>query len=155
MKRFIFITLAILLVSAFIFAGCAQQAPAPTPSPAPAPAPVKPIELKYADFVPPQDAFNQAAEAWGKALEAATNGRIKVTYFHAESLVKMPDLLDATGAGTCDIAMIDASLTPARLPITDILALPMLFKNASQAAQSFYALYTKYQELRDEYALLV
>jgi TRAP-type C4-dicarboxylate transport system substrate-binding protein len=86
-------------------------------------------------------------------LEEATNGRIKVTYYHAESLVKMPDLLDATSAGTCDIAMIDASLTPARLPITDILTLPMIFDNASQAAQSFYALYEKYPELRSEYEL--
>jgi TRAP-type C4-dicarboxylate transport system substrate-binding protein len=155
MKRVIILGLVILVLSALILAGCSQSpstsAPTKAASQTAGQSPAKVYTLKYADFIPPQDVFAQQPEAWAKDLDKASGGRIKVTFFHAESLVKMPDLLDAVSAGTADIAMIDASLTPARLPITDMTTLPMLFKKSSQAAQSFLALYAKYKELRDEY----
>jgi TRAP-type C4-dicarboxylate transport system substrate-binding protein len=88
---------------------------------------------------------------WAKALEDATNGRIHVTFFHAESLVKMPDLFDAVTAGTVDFAMIDANLTPERLAISGVMTLPMLFKNGAQSQQTMWALLQKYQQFRDEY----
>ena len=38
---------------------------------------------------------------WAGRLEEATGGRIKITFYHAESLVKMPDLFDATDVASC------------------------------------------------------
>ena len=51
MKKFLFIILALVLISGLIFGGCAKPAPAPTPTPtpaptpAPAPAPVKTLKI--------------------------------------------------------------------------------------------------------------
>ena len=151
MKRIIFITCTVLLLSAIILGGCAQPAPEPGPAPGPPPAPAQPIELRFATFIPPFDSYAEEQGAWGKRLEEATNGRIKVAYYHAESLVKMPDLLDAVSAGTADFAMIDSNLYPERLPLSAIITLPMLFKNAIQAAQTMWALYEKYPEFKGEY----
>ena len=153
MKRIIIITFTILLLSAVIFGGCAQTTPAPTPTPTPAPtpAPVKPIELRFATFIPPFDIYAEQMGIWAKELETATSGRIKVTFFHAESLVKMPDLFDAVAAGTADFAMIDANMTPERLRLSGIMTLPMLFKRGSQAQQTMWALLEKYKEFKDEY----
>jgi TRAP-type C4-dicarboxylate transport system substrate-binding protein len=154
-KRVIILIFTLLLLSAVIFGGCAQPAPAPAPAPAPtptpAPTPVKPIEWRFATFIPPQDVYAQQMGLWASELEAATNGRIKVTFYHAESLIKMPDLFDAVAAGTADFAMIDANLTPERLALSGIMTLPMLFKHASQAQQTMWALLQKYKEFSDEY----
>lgn len=169
MKKLVLIPLMIVLVVALVFGSCAAPAPppapppapapapapapvpAPAPPPAPAPAPAKPIELRFATFIPPFDVYAEQMHAWAKELEEATNGRIKVTFYHAESLVKMPDLLDAVGAGTAHFAMIDANLAPERLPLSGIMTLPMLFKHTSQSQQTMWALLEKYKEFRDEY----
>lgn len=155
MKRIIVVTLAVILLSAFILVGCAEPTPtptpAPTPTPTPTPAPEKPIELRFATFIPPFDVYAEQMGIWAQELEAATNGRIKVTFYHAESLVKMPDLLNAVDAGTADFAMIDANMTPERLALSGIMTLPMLFKKGSQAQQTMWALLEKYKVFRDEY----
>ncbi len=97
------------------------------------------------------DVYAEQMGLWAQELEEATDGRIKVTFYHAESLVKMPDLFDATAAGTCDFAMIDANMTPERLALSGVMTLPMLFKEGSQAQQTMWALYQKYPDFKGEY----
>jgi TRAP-type C4-dicarboxylate transport system substrate-binding protein len=156
-KRIIIITWVALILSAIILVGCAEPeptpapAPTPAPSPEPAPAPEKPIELRFATFIPPMDVYAEQMGLWAKELEEATGGRITVTFYHAESLVKMPDLLNAVDAGTADFAMIDANMTPERLALSGVMTLPMLFKRGSQAQQTMWALLEKYEEFRDEF----
>jgi TRAP-type C4-dicarboxylate transport system substrate-binding protein len=157
MKRIIVIISIALILSAIILGGCAEPepvpapAPAPSPAPAPTPAPEKPIELRFATFIPPMDVYAEQMGLWADELTAATSGRITVTFYHAESLVKMPDLLNAVDAGTADFAMIDANMTPERLALSGVMTLPMLFKRGSQAQQTMWALLEKYKEFRDEF----
>ena len=154
-KRIIIMMCMTLALSAIILGGCAEPtptpAPTPTPSPVPTPTPEEPIELRFATFIPPFDVFAEQMGLWAQELEEATDGRITVTFYHAESLVKMPDLLNAVDAGTADLAMIDSNMTPERLPLSGIMTLPMLFKRGSQAQQTMWALLEKYEVFREEY----
>ena len=89
---------------------------------------------------------------WAKELEQRTDGRVKVSFFHAQSLVKMPELLDAVAAGTADMAFLNAGVSPDRLPLSQIMGLPvMLFGTSSQASQVWWALHNKYPAHQDEY----
>jgi len=67
-KRIILVMLTVLLVSAIIFGGCAKPAEPTTPTTPTEPTkpPVKPIEWRFASFVPPSDVYSQEQEAWGK-----------------------------------------------------------------------------------------
>ncbi len=153
MKRIIAITLTILLVSGIFLVGCGEKTPAPTTGTTPTPAApaAKPIEFRWASFIPPFDVYSQQADAWAKRLSEASNGRVKVTFYWAESLVKAPDLLDATIAGTIDFAQTDPYWTPEKLSMAMVTGIPMLFDRSSQAGQSAIALYNKYKELRDQF----
>jgi len=155
MKRLLLVTVAVVLLvlTAMVLPGCSSQTPVASPEKTPTAAPIaeKPIELRYASFIPEMDVFAQVPGEWAKELEAATNGRIKVTFYHSESLVKMPDLFDAVAAGTADFAMIDALLTPERLSLSGGITLPMLFKSASQSQQTMWSLLEKYEVFRKQY----
>ena len=148
MKRIIAIILTVLLVSAVIFGGCAKPVEE-TPT-TPTEPEVKPIEWRFASFVPPSDVYSQEQEAWGKRLEEATGGRVRITYYWAESLIKIPGLFDAITSGTCDLAMMVPMYTPERLPLSPVTSLPMMFRSSPQAAQTWLALYNKHKVLRDE-----
>jgi len=149
MKRIIIVLCAVLVISALILSGCSNNGT--TTGTATTTSAAKTIELRFATFIPPNDVYAQQAEAWGKEFEAATNGRVHITYYHAESLVKMPDLFDAVTAGTADFAMIDANLTPVKLAISGVITLPMLFKNGAQSQQTMWSLMQKYPQFKDEY----
>ena len=161
MKRIIAITVTVLLVSAVIFSGCAEPAEPTEPTTPTEPTeptkpteptePVKPIEWTFASFIPPFDVYATEAENWAKGLEEATDGRLKITCYFAESFVKMPGLPDAVSAGTAQLAQAYTGGLPGRFPLGQVFNLVMIFDSPSQAGQTAIALINKYKEFQDEY----
>ena len=147
MKRIILVTLTVMLVSAVIFGGCAKPAEPTTPTEPPA----KPIEWTLVSFMPPFDIFATEPEEWGKRLEEATDGRLKVTFYWAESLVKISGLFEAAASGTADIALHPLAFYPERLSLAWVGGLPGIFDSPPQAGQTMLALFDKYEEMRDQF----
>ena len=54
----------------------------------------------------------------------ATNGKVKVTYFHAESLGKAPDFLTLLNGGVTDVV----NVTPGDMMMVLLIPLPRLLK---------------------------
>lgn len=146
MKSIILAMLTVLLISAVIFGGCAK----PT-EPTESTEPVKPIEWRWASFIPPGDIYATEATDWAKRLEEATDGRVKISFYFAESLVKMTGLFDAVAAGTANIAQFSTAPTAARFPLSQIFSLVMIWKSPPQAGESGIALINKYKEFQDEF----
>ena len=139
--------LLILIVLAVIFSGCATTTPTPTPTPSPAPAPPqeKVFELKFSYHHPPQSTFTKEIFGpWVESIEKASNGKVKITQYPGETLVKMKDEFDAVTSGLSDIATISAAVTPGRFPLSEIDLLPMLFPTAETAARVHSELLQKY-----------
>ena len=149
MKRIILITLSVLLVSAIAFGGCGKPAEE-TPT-TPTTPEVQPIEWTLVSFMPPFDVFATEAEAWGKRLEEATGGRMKVTFYWAESLVKVTGLLDSVSAGTADMAIHPLAPWPERLSLAWVGGLPGIFQSPTQSGLANLALLNKYKEMRDQF----
>jgi TRAP-type C4-dicarboxylate transport system substrate-binding protein len=151
-KRVILVMLSLLLVSAIVFGGCAEPAEeAPTTPTTPTEPEVKPIEWTFVSFMPPFDVFATTAEDWGKELEEATGGRMKVTFYWAESLVKLTALFEATAAGTADMSTIPLAPWPERLSLSWIGFLPGIFESPVQTGQASLALVNKYKEINEQY----
>ena len=55
----------------------------------------KTITLKLSSFLPETGTEGQLGRWWGTEVDKRTNGRVKVQYFFAESLVKTMDSLPA------------------------------------------------------------
>jgi len=149
MKRVILITLTVMLVSAIIFGGCAKPAEeAPT---TPAEPEVKPIEWRYASFVPPASNFSVDAVEWAKRVEEATDGRLKMTFYFSESLLKMAGEFDGVASGTADIATPAVSMWMERFPLNQFISLLWILRHPTQAGQTVISMLNKSKEFRDEF----
>ena len=153
MKRFVFTLLVIMLVSGSIFAACAAPAPTPTPVPTPTPPPVqklaptaeKPLELKFSYHSPPQSGLAQKMlKGWSSAIESDAKGRIKITHYGGESLVKLNDQYDALISGLSDIGQVATDATPGRFVLSGINQLPYLFPTARLGGRVYNELLLKY-----------
>lgn len=60
-------------------------------------------ELKWADHFPPGNDMAILGEKFGEMVTERTNGQVKITFFHAETLSKAKEVIGALQAGVCDI----------------------------------------------------
>lgn len=113
------------------------------------------VTLRFATFLPPRDVLSDVLNDWAQELKKRSDGKIRVVFYHSQSLVKIPEMLDAVMAGTADMAYLNTVPFPDRLPLTQIMGMPlMLFSKSEEATQVWWALYQKYPELQQEYASL-
>ena len=137
MKRFILIPLAILLVTALIFGGCAEPAP-PAPAPAPAP-PIEVIKLKYSSFFLPPEPPNIIAEFFCDYVEKESGGRVKIERFPGGALGSDMEQLELVKSGGSDITTLVNQMFPADLVLSAVISeLPF---SKAEALANMYELY--------------
>ena len=152
MKRIFLVILSVLMVSAIILVGCGKPAEeTPTP-PTPPEEEIKPIEWTFVSFIPPFDVYAVKAQDWAKRVEEATGGRLKVTFYWAESLVKISGLFEAVSSGTADMGQHPLAFYPERLSLAWIGTLPGIFESTPQAGKTVLALFNKYKEFGEQFS---
>ncbi len=112
----------------------------------------KPVELKFAHWLPAQHALQPLGfEVWAKSVEAASKGSIKVTIYPAQQLGKAPDHYDMARDGIADVTYINPGYQPGRFPIIAAGELPFLMSNAKGGSVALDSWYRKYaeQEMKD------
>jgi len=85
----------------------------------------KVINLKFANYLPPQAAVSKIGEEFIKDLEARSGGRIKVKYFIGGSLLKGTGMYKGIETGIADIGFSHVYYTPGRMPVTELVGLPI------------------------------
>ena len=123
-------SVALLLVIILVLAGCARQAapapaPAPARTPAPAPqgpqtitaqtqaptaapkpaAPAKVIELKYSDWNPAVSDLAKRAQQFAGLIEERTGGRVKITLYFGQALMRSAEQLRGIQSGIADLGV--------------------------------------------------
>lgn len=78
----------------------------------------KPIVLKLSSFLPETGTEGKMGRWWGSEVEKRTNGRVKVQYYFAESLVKTMDSLGAVTSGIADVQFFAPGYFPTQLPLS-------------------------------------
>jgi len=116
------------------------------------PAAAEPITLKFSHFLGATSFFQtDVVEPWAKALEAKTNGQVKIEIFNAASpLGKPTEQANQVKAGTVDIALGLRGAEGDKFPATSIVELPFLVPNAAAGSRALWALYAD-GTLADEY----
>src|SRR4030042_732972 len=97
MKKFIMVVLVTILVGGLLLAGCAKTTTTPSASPTTTVADTgQTYNLKFSYHTPEKASMVSAYfKPWTQAIEAASGGRIKITHYAGESLVKIKDQYDA------------------------------------------------------------
>ncbi len=102
----------------------------------------KVITLKVANWFPVAHKQTPLLDAWGKDLEKRTNGKVKVNYYPAGTLVPAPQTYDAVTKGISDVGNHVLGYTVGRFPLTEVLDLPHGYPNntvPTKLANAFYA----------------
>jgi len=114
--------------------------------------PAKPIRLKKADFQPLTNSRALLSKAWAEDVEKRTQGRVKIDYFPAESLLKAAEIFEGTRTGVTDIGIWVQAYNPAVSPISALFTLPGIspqFRLAIRAANEL-VLSSEFAYFRDE-----
>ncbi len=99
-------------------------------------------KLRFAHFMPANSWQNtELFQAWAESVEAASDGRIAVEVYPAQTLGKAPQGYDNARNGVAEIAWTVQGYTANRFPLSQIVELPGLFETAEVGSCAFQKLY--------------
>jgi len=109
------------------------------------------VNLRLAHFMPAASwQQTDLFEAWGKAVQEQSKGRIGVRVFPAQTLGKAVAGYDNAVHRVAEVTWTVQGYTANRFPLSQIMELPGIFDNAEQGSCAFQKLYDS-GALADEY----
>jgi len=94
-----------------------------------------------------------AIAPWAKQVEKATNGRVKIRIYAAQTLTKGKDAWVATKNGVADLGWCFHGYWPGLTPLADVISLPALgFRTAEEGSQILWRLYEKFPSIQRQFA---
>lgn len=95
------------------------------------------VELKLAHFFPgTHPAETQLVKGWAEAIKEATNGRVIITSYPGETLLKAADIYNGVVDGICDIGLSCFSYNLGRFPEMEAFEQPgIVYKNSKVASK--------------------
>lgn len=137
-KKSFLVPLLIVLLGGVTFAFCAE--------------PIKPIELKLGDWNPPKAGVAQITQKMADMIGAKSEGRLKITVYPGESLVKMAEVFRGVQTGVADISYCTASLIGSPLELNKVTSLPFLGLTSMEMASAVHEkLFNLSPEVRAEF----
>lgn len=98
--------------------------------------PKKAVKLKFGTWWPTVHVLHRVMEGWAKDMEASTEGRVKVKYYPAGTLLNVKTGLDSLSSGVADLAAISGLFYPGQLPSFQVGSMPFLFSSATHATRA-------------------
>jgi TRAP-type transport system periplasmic protein len=105
---------------------------------------VKPLELTYSHFMPATHGHAVLSQEWANEVEKRTNGAVKVALFPGATLTPANQAYDGVVKGISDLAFVVLSYTAGRFPLTEVIDMPLGYKNGLQATRLINAYYQKF-----------
>lgn len=105
----------------------------------------KTLELTYSIFFPATHGNTILATEWAKEIEKRTNGAVKINMFPGATLTPADQCYDGVVKGISDIGMSVLSYTRGRFPLTEVIDLPLGYKNGLQVTKLCNAYYEKFK----------
>lgn len=110
-----------------------------------------PIKLNYSIFFPAPHKMTVLATEWAQEIEKRTNGAVKITMFAGGTLTPAAACYDGVVKGISDIGMSVLGYTRGRFPLSEVIDLPLGYKNGLAATKLINDYYAKFKpkELSD------
>jgi TRAP-type C4-dicarboxylate transport system substrate-binding protein len=95
----------------------------------------KVVELKLAHFWPATHPVEtQLIQPWANEINQATNGKVKITSYPGETLLKANDIYDGVVKGVADVGVSCFSYTRGRFPVLEVFELPGITYESSRVS---------------------
>jgi TRAP-type transport system periplasmic protein len=105
----------------------------------------KTMKLHYSSFLPAMSPVSKLAKEWCQEVSKRTEGRVKITLFPAGTLTPPMQTYDSVVKGIADVGEALLAYAPGRLPLSEVLYLPLGIKNAYQGTKLANAFYKKFR----------
>ena len=144
------VPLVIALLALAVLAGCSGTTTSSTPAATSSTSmttttSAKVYELSYALFQPAAAALSVKNTEFAQAIEAASNGRIKITVQGGGSLLGAPAMYQGVIDGIADMGNGVSSYDPGAFPLTSIAELPTNAQSGWAVSNAMYDFFEKYQ----------
>ena len=103
------------------------------------------INLKVSNFFPPPSKQSKITEDFAAELERRSGGKLKVQFFGGGSLLKAPAMFKGIETGIADIGYSHVYYTPGRMPVSELIGLPIGTPTGWVGAHMGYDFYQKYK----------
>ncbi len=103
------------------------------------------IEISYANMFPPTHIQSKLPESWCKEIEKRTNGKVKVTYYPGQTLLKGPKIWSGVIDGIADAGTSVLGYSRGVFPSMEAIDLPMGYPNAIVATKVINDFYEKFK----------
>ncbi len=103
------------------------------------------IELSYANIFPPTHVQSKLPEAWCKEVEKRTKGKVKITYYPGQTLLKEDKVYYGILNGIADIGQSVFGYNRGVFPAMESFALPHGFTSAPQAIRVLNEFYKHFK----------
>lgn len=107
--------------------------------------------IRFANFLGPDAAQILANIWWANEVEARTDGRVQVEFFHSGALLDATDTLPGIGDGRADMGYAVHFYHPGELPLSTISELPFMTTNPQVQTRAFTKLYQESDDFRAEW----
>lgn len=131
--KWICLVLATAIASGFVFGSLSSVQAA------------DPVKLNYSIFFPAPHKNTVLATEWAKEIEKRTNGAVKITMFPGGTLTPADKCYDGVVKGISDIGMSVLGYTRGRFPLTEVIDLPLGYKNGLAATKLINIYYQKFK----------
>ena len=99
---------------------------------------------------PPVATMSVGFDAYLDEIEEKSEGRIKFERYYSESLVKVPDVLDALSVGIADVGIIIPVQMTSKIPLSTVVYSPAVFEDSLKGAQAIHDLYEQLPVMNEE-----
>lgn len=103
------------------------------------------FELTYANFLPATHPLQARMEQWAADISDATNGRVKITLYPAQTLLTGTEAFEGILQGIADMGMVTTSYSPGRFPLFELFDLPVDYNDCQVSAKVLWDCYQKFQ----------
>ena len=97
----------------------------------------KPITLKLQTHLIPTET-NRTMGRFAEAVEAMSNGQIKIKLFGGSTIVPMKEVLATVGSGALEMALIAEGYWHKLIPVSEVAGLPFAFRTIWEAEYFMY-----------------
>jgi TRAP-type C4-dicarboxylate transport system substrate-binding protein len=111
----------------------------------------KVIRLRYAVWFPPTHRLAILSDQWCKEVEKRTNGAVKITPFMGGTLANPTQVYEGILKGSFDIGGSALAYNTGRFPLTEVLDLPLGYRDARQGALLHNAYLKKFKPYLKEF----
>lgn len=101
--------------------------------------------LRFSSWVPETTHPSPGFQAWGKSIEEASEGRLKVEFFFSGQLGNPRDHYNMARDGIADFTWSVPAFEPDRFPIFEVTSLPYLTTDSVKASNVVHSWYNEYQ----------